>query len=47
MGFIGLEKTFNRINREALWQMLRMYDVGVSCSVELRECMLIVQVVSE
>ena len=28
MGFIDLEKTYNRVNREALWQVLRMYDVG-------------------
>ena len=28
MGFIDLEKAFDMVNREALWQMLRMYDVG-------------------
>ena len=28
MGFIDLEKAYNRVNREALWQVLRMYDVG-------------------
>ena len=28
MGFIDLEKAHNRVNREALWQVLRMYDVG-------------------
>ena len=28
VGFIDLEKVYNRVNREALWQMLRMYDVG-------------------
>ena len=27
-GFIDLEKEYNRINSEALWQVLRMYDVG-------------------
>ena len=27
VGFIGLEKVYDRVNREALWQMLRMYDV--------------------
>ena len=26
--FIDLEKTYNRINREALWQVLRMHDMG-------------------
>ena len=24
---IDLEKAYNRVNREALWQVLRMYDV--------------------
>ena len=28
VGFIDLEKSYNRINREALWQVLRMYDGG-------------------
>ena len=28
VGFIYLEKVYNRVNREALWQVLRMYDVG-------------------
>ena len=28
MGFIDLEKLYNRVNRVALWQVLRMYDVG-------------------
>ena len=26
VGFIDLEKEYDRINREALWQVLRMYD---------------------
>ena len=29
MGFIDLEKAYDMVNREALWQVLRMYDVGV------------------
>ena len=29
MGFIDLEKGYNRVNREVLWQVLRMYDVVV------------------
>ena len=29
MGFIDLEKSHDRFNREALWQVLKMYDVGV------------------
>ena len=28
MGFIDLEKVYDRVNWEALWQVLRMYDVG-------------------
>ena len=27
MGFIDLKKVYDRVNREALWQLLRMYDV--------------------
>ena len=28
VGFTGLEKAYHRVNRLALWQLLRMYDVG-------------------
>ena len=28
MGFIDLEKAYDGVNKEALWQVLRMYDVG-------------------
>ena len=42
VGFIDLEKAYDRANREALWQVLRMYDVVENFSVELRVCMLIV-----
>ena len=28
MGFMYLEKTYDRVNREDLWQVLGMYDVG-------------------
>ena len=28
VGFTYLEKAYDRVNREALWQMLRIYDVG-------------------
>ena len=28
VGFMDLEKVYVRVNREELWQMLRMYDVG-------------------
>ena len=30
VGFIDLEKVYDRVNREALWQVLRIYDVGVN-----------------
>ena len=28
MGFIDLEKAYNSVNRESLWQVLKMYDLG-------------------
>ena len=28
MGFIDLEKAYNRVKRETLWQILRIYNVG-------------------
>ena len=28
MGFIDLDKAYDRVNRKTLWQALRMYDVG-------------------
>ena len=27
-GFIDLEKVYDRVNREALWQVLKMYNMG-------------------
>ena len=27
VGFVDLEKAYDRVNREALWQLLRMYGV--------------------
>ena len=31
VGFIDLEKACDGVNKEALWQVLRMYGVGVNC----------------
>ena len=31
VGFLDLEKSYDRVNKEPLWQVLRMYDVGVNC----------------
>ena len=28
VGFMDVEKAYDRVNREALWQVLRMYDVS-------------------
>ena len=28
MDFMNFEKPYDNVNREALWQALRMYDVG-------------------
>ena len=28
MGFMDLKKAYDRVNWEALWQVLRMYDTG-------------------
>ena len=28
VGFMNLEKAYDRVNRESLWQVLRMYDAG-------------------
>ena len=30
VSFIDMEKVYDRVNREVLWQVLRMYDVGVN-----------------
>ena len=26
--YVDLEKTYDRVNREAIWQVLRMYDMS-------------------
>ena len=28
VGFIDMEKAYDKVNREALWQVLRIYDAG-------------------
>ena len=28
IGFINFEKVYDRVNRDALWQVLRLYDWG-------------------
>ena len=28
MGFMDLKKVYDRVNREVLWQVLRIHDVG-------------------
>ena len=38
VGFMDLEKTCDRVNREALWQVLGMYDVGGKLLYSIR-CM--------
>ena len=37
LGFMDLEKVYDRVNREALWQMLRMYDLGGKLLSGIRE----------
>ena len=36
MGFIALEKTYDRVNGKALWQVLRMYDMGSKLLGEIK-----------
>ena len=42
VGLIDLEKAYNRVNREALWQVLKMYDMGSKLLSGIRVCMIIV-----
>ena len=41
MGLMNLEKAYDRVNREALWQVLRMYDLIGKYLMQLRVCMII------
>ena len=42
VGFMDLEKAYDRVDREALWQVLRMYDVGAKLQMVSRVCTLTV-----
>ena len=42
VGFMDLDKAYDRVNREALWQLLRIYDVSGKLSKGIRVCMLTV-----
>ena len=42
LGFIDFEKSYERVNRESLWQVLRMNDVGIKYWVEVGVCILII-----
>ena len=42
MGFIDLGKGYDRVNREAIWQLLRMYDMGDKLLNQLTVCKLII-----
>ena len=46
VAFIDLEKAYDRVHREALWQVLRMYDVTGKLLIEIKLCILIGQLVS-
>ena len=47
VSFIDQEKAYDRVNSKTVWQVLRMYYVGVNCWLELRVCILKFQFVSE
>ena len=40
VGFMDLEKAYGRVNREALWHMLRMYDVGSKLLNEIKSMLI-------
>ena len=42
VSFMDLEKAYDRINREEVWQILRMYDVDGKLLNGKRVCMLTV-----
>ena len=42
VGFMDLEKAYDRVNMEALWQVLRIYDVGGKLLNAIKECFLTV-----
>ena len=47
MWVLYLKKAYDSVNREALWQVLRMFDVGGKRLSRIKNCMLIIQLVSE
>ena len=40
MGFMDLEKAYDKVNREALWQVWRMYGVDGKLLNGIKRCML-------
>ena len=42
VGFKDFEKAYGIVNREALWQVLSVYDGRINCWGKLRVCMLII-----
>ena len=42
LGFKDLKKAYDKVNREAILQVLRVYDLVGKLLVELRVCMLII-----
>ena len=42
--YVDLDKAYNRVSREAMWEVLRMYDVGgkILNGIKSQVCMLII-----